>query len=54
MSMHQFTIKDVENLTGIKAHIIRIWGKRYAFFNTSRSDTNIRFYSVDKLKLLLM
>lgn len=51
--MYQFAIKDIENLTGIKAHTIRIWEKRYAFFNPSRSDTNIRFYSVDELKLLL-
>jgi DNA-binding transcriptional MerR regulator len=51
--MHQFTIKDIENLTGIKAHTIRIWEKRYAFFNPLRSNTNIRSYSVDELKLLL-
>ncbi len=51
--MQQFTIKDIEHLTGIKAHTIRIWEKRYAFFNPSRSDTNIRFYSTEEVILLL-
>ena len=32
--MHSFTIKDLENLSGIKAHTIRIWEQRYSFFKT--------------------
>lgn len=51
--MHSFTIKDLENLSGIKAHTIRIWEQRYSFLKPSRSDTNIRFYSNDELKKLL-
>lgn len=48
-----FTIKDIENLTGIKAHTIRIWEQRYDFLKPHRTETNIRFYSNDELKTLL-
>ena len=51
--MNVFTIKDLENLTGIKAHTIRIWESRYQFLKPSRTDTNIRFYSNDQLKMVL-
>jgi MerR family transcriptional regulator, light-induced transcriptional regulator len=51
--MHSFTIKDLENLSGIKAHTIRIWEQRYTFLKPDRTDTNIRFYSNDELKKLL-
>jgi DNA-binding transcriptional MerR regulator len=51
--MHSFTIKDLENLSGIKAHTIRIWEQRYSFLKPSRSDTNIRYYSNEELKKLL-
>ena len=51
--MHSFTIKDLENLSGIKAHTIRIWEQRYSFLKPSRTGTNIRFYSNDELKKLL-
>ena len=51
--MHSFTIKDLENLSGIKAHTIRIWEQRYQFLKPSRSDTNIRHYSNEELKKLL-
>ncbi len=51
--MHAFTIKDLENLSGIKAHTIRIWEQRYTFLNPSRTDTNIRYYSNDELKTVL-
>lgn len=51
--MHSFTIKDLENLSGIKAHTIRIWEQRYSFLKPNRTDTNIRFYSNDELKKLL-
>ena len=49
----QFSIKDLENLSGIKAHTIRIWEKRYQIFNPNRTETNIRFYSLDELQKLL-
>lgn len=51
--MHSFTIKDLENLSGIKAHTIRIWEQRYQFLKPSRTQTNIRYYSCDELKMLL-
>lgn len=51
--MHSFTIKDLENLSGIKAHTIRIWEQRYQFLKPSRTQTNIRYYSCDELKILL-
>ncbi len=51
--MHSFTIKDLENLSGIKAHTIRIWEQRYSFLKPHRTGTNIRFYSNEELKKLL-
>jgi MerR family transcriptional regulator, light-induced transcriptional regulator len=51
--MNAFTIKDLENLSGIKAHTIRIWEQRYQFLKPSRTDTNIRYYSNDELKKIL-
>ena len=51
--MHSFTIKDLENLSGIKAHTIRIWEQRYSFLRPERTGTNIRYYSNEELKQLL-
>lgn len=51
--MNAFTIKDLENLSGIKAHTIRIWEQRYSFLKPQRTDTNIRYYSNNDLKLIL-
>jgi DNA-binding transcriptional MerR regulator len=51
--MTAFTIKDLENLTGIKAHTIRIWEQRYHFLKPQRTETNIRFYSNEELKTVL-
>ncbi|KGO93072.1 MerR family transcriptional regulator [Flavobacterium subsaxonicum] len=48
-----FTIKDLENLSGIKAHTIRIWEKRYSVLQPMRTDTNIRVYDVHNLQKLL-
>jgi DNA-binding transcriptional MerR regulator len=48
-----FSIKDLENLTGIKAHTIRIWEKRYNLLQPNRTDTNIRNYSLTSLQKLL-
>ena len=48
-----FTIKELEALSGIKAHTIRIWEQRYHFLKPSRTQTNIRRYSNDELKTLL-
>ncbi|MEO5996816.1 MAG: MerR family transcriptional regulator [Chitinophagaceae bacterium] len=51
--MNAFTIKDLENLSGIKAHTIRIWEQRYTFLKPRRTDTNIRYYSNEELKTVL-
>lgn len=51
--MNAFTIKDLENLSGIKAHTIRIWEQRYSFLNPQRTDTNIRYYSNNELQQIL-
>ena len=51
--MNAFTIKDLENLSGIKAHTIRIWEQRYSFLKPERSETNIRYYTNNELKLVL-
>ncbi|MDX1471560.1 MAG: MerR family transcriptional regulator, partial [Flavobacteriaceae bacterium] len=48
-----FSIKDLENLSGIKAHTIRIWEKRYDLLNPDRTATNIRTYSLEDLQKLL-
>jgi DNA-binding transcriptional MerR regulator len=49
----RFSIKDLENLSGIKAHTIRIWEKRYHLLEPERTDTNIRFYNQENLQKLL-
>jgi DNA-binding transcriptional MerR regulator len=51
--MNVFTIKDLENLSGIKAHTIRIWEQRYNFLKPCRTETNIRYYCNQELKTLL-
>ena len=48
-----FSIKDLENLSGIKAHTIRIWEKRYELLEPMRTDTNIRLYDIKNLQKLL-
>jgi len=49
-----YSIKDLEKLTGIKAHTIRIWEKRYNVIEPDRTDTNIRKYSDADLKKILL
>ena len=48
-----FTIKDLENISKIKAHTIRIWEKRFNLLAPKRTNTNIRFYSHENLQKLL-
>jgi DNA-binding transcriptional MerR regulator len=48
-----FSIKDLENFSGIKAHTIRIWEKRYNVLEPTRTDTNIRLYDLKSLQKLL-
>jgi len=51
--MAQYSIKDLENFTQIKAHTLRIWEQRYRLLEPKRTDTNIRYYSDDDLKKIL-
>jgi len=51
--MSSYSIKDLEQVTGIKAHTIRIWEQRYHFLQPSRTETNIRSYSSEELKTIL-
>lgn len=48
-----FSIKDLESLSGIKAHTIRMWEKRYGVLTPERTETNIRNYSVNGLQKIL-
>lgn len=51
--MNIFSIKDLENFSGIKAHTIRIWEKRYRVLEPDRTDSNIRTYNETELKKIL-
>lgn len=51
--MNFFSIRDIENLTGIKAHTLRIWEQRYQLFNPKRRESKHRFYDNDDLKFIL-
>jgi DNA-binding transcriptional MerR regulator len=48
-----YSIKDLEQLSGIKAHTLRIWEQRYDFIKPKRTETNIRFYDDHDLRLIL-
>lgn len=50
---NQYSIKDLERLSGIKAHTIRIWEQRYGIVNPERTSTNIRYYSDTDLRRIL-
>ena len=51
--MGQFSISDLEQLSGIKAHTIRMWEQRYGLLRPERTATNIRLYCDDDLRRLL-
>ena len=51
--MGHYSIKELEQLSGIKAHTIRIWEQRYGLLNPTRSETNIRSYNDEELRHLL-
>lgn len=51
--MAVYSIKELENLSGIKAHTIRIWEKRYSLIEPHRTNTNIRYYTDEDLKKIL-
>jgi DNA-binding transcriptional MerR regulator len=51
--MAQYSIKDLERISGVKAHTIRIWEKRYGIVEPKRTDSNIRFYCDTDVKKLM-
>lgn len=51
--MERFTIRDIEHMTGIKAHTLRIWEQRYNLFTPKRKESKHRYYDNDDLKALL-
>jgi MerR family transcriptional regulator, light-induced transcriptional regulator len=51
--MGKYSIKELEKLSGIKAHTIRIWEKRHRLIDPQRTNTNIRFYSDEDLKKIM-
>ena len=51
--MGKYSIKELERLSGIKAHTLRIWEKRYKIIEPERTDTNIRYYSDEDLKRII-
>lgn len=53
MIKSKFSIKDLENLSGIKAHTIRIWEKRYQILAPERTESNIRSYDTHSLQKIL-
>lgn len=48
-----YSIKDLENLSGVKSHTLRIWEKRYGIIKPERTKTNIRYYSENDLQKIL-
>jgi DNA-binding transcriptional MerR regulator len=53
MNVNTYSMSQVETLTGIKSHTLRIWERRYNFLKPQRTDTNIRFYSDYEIRKLL-
>ncbi|MCX6896997.1 MAG: MerR family transcriptional regulator [Verrucomicrobia bacterium] len=51
--MGTYQIKDLEELSGIKAHTIRVWEQRYKIIQPKRTATNIRYYNDEDVRLLL-
>lgn len=51
--MDRFSMKEIELLTGIKAHTLRIWEKRYGIIKPMRTDTNIRYFTDEQLRKIL-
>lgn len=51
--MRTYSIKELENFSGVKAHTIRIWEQRYTLFQPNRTETGIRYYNDEDLKKIL-
>lgn len=53
MNIKNFTINDLENFSGIKAHTLRTWERRFSLLQPSRTQSNLRLYTLDELKKIL-
>lgn len=51
--MGRYSIKDLEQLSSIKAHTLRVWEQRYEIIQPKRTSTNIRYYDDADLRLIL-
>jgi DNA-binding transcriptional MerR regulator len=51
--MAQYSIKELETLSGIKAHTLRIWEKRHNILRPQRTETNIRYYTDEDLRRII-
>jgi DNA-binding transcriptional MerR regulator len=49
----QFSISDLEGFSGVKAHTIRVWERRYNLLEPDRTGSNYRLYSLDELRTIL-
>lgn len=49
----KFKIRDLEEFSGVKAHTIRIWEKRYGLLSPDRTGTNIRYYTLDEMRVIM-
>lgn len=49
----KYTVTQIESLTGISSHSLRMWERRYTFIKANRTNTNIRFYTDEQLRKLL-
>lgn len=50
---NSYTIQQIEILSDIKAHTLRIWEKRYNIIEPKRSEGNFRYYDENDLKKIL-
>lgn len=50
INMKSFTINDLERFSGVKAHTLRVWERRYSLLQPHRTAGNFRFYTLDELK----
>lgn len=53
INMNIYPVAQVESMTGIKAHTLRVWERRYQFLKPQRTETNIRFYTDSQLRKLI-
>lgn len=53
LNMSKYPVSQVESMTGIKAHTLRVWERRYQFLKPQRTETNIRFYTDEQLRKLI-